>query len=144
MTGVSPTRRTFLRAAAMTAAGSAAAAVTGAGPASGDPSRRIRRTREEHRVVIVGSGFGGGVAALRLAQAGVPVVPGLEGVDVDAAQLRQFPQARAEVVVAAYGGDSAFNQQARTMMNELTRAATAFGSLARTIERNPRAFILGR
>ncbi len=34
MTGVSPTRRTFLRAAAMTAAGSAAAAVTGAGPAS--------------------------------------------------------------------------------------------------------------
>lgn len=52
--------------------------------------------------------------------------------------------ARAEVVVAAYGGDSAFNQQARGMMNELSRAATAFGSLARTIERNPRAFILGR
>ncbi|TKW66796.1 MAG: MCE family protein [Paracoccus denitrificans] len=52
--------------------------------------------------------------------------------------------ARAEVVVAAYGGDSAFNQQARVMMNELSRAATAFGSLARTIERNPRAFILGR
>ena len=52
--------------------------------------------------------------------------------------------ARAEVVVAAYGGDSAFNQQARAMMNELSRAATAFGSLARTIERNPRAFILGR
>ncbi len=29
-------------------------------------------TREEHRLVIVGSGFGGGVAALRFAQAGVP------------------------------------------------------------------------
>ena len=52
--------------------------------------------------------------------------------------------ARAEVVVAAYGSDSAFNQQARGMMTELSRAATAFGSLARTIERNPRAFILGR
>ncbi|WBU59992.1 MlaD family protein [Paracoccus albus] len=52
--------------------------------------------------------------------------------------------ARAEVVIAAYGGDSVFNQQARAMMTELGRAATAFGSLARTIERNPRAFILGR
>lgn len=51
---------------------------------------------------------------------------------------------RAEVVIAAYGGDGAFNQQARSMMNELSRAASAFGSLARTIERNPRAFILGR
>ncbi|WP_454195294.1 GMC oxidoreductase [Nocardia sp. Marseille-Q1738] len=31
-------------------------------------------TREEHRVVVVGSGFGGGVTALRLAEAGVPVL----------------------------------------------------------------------
>ncbi|GAA4669894.1 GMC oxidoreductase [Amycolatopsis dongchuanensis] len=34
---------------------------------------RVRLTREEHRVVVIGSGFGGGVTALRLAQAGVPV-----------------------------------------------------------------------
>lgn len=33
----------------------------------------IPLTREEHRVVVVGSGFGGGVTALRLAEAGVPV-----------------------------------------------------------------------
>ncbi|CAM4053171.1 GMC oxidoreductase [Nocardia ninae] len=33
----------------------------------------IPLTHEDHRVVIVGSGFGGGVSALRLAQAGVPV-----------------------------------------------------------------------
>lgn len=31
-------------------------------------------TREEHRVVVIGSGFGGGVTALRLAEAGVRVL----------------------------------------------------------------------
>lgn len=36
--------------------------------------RNVALTREDHRVVIVGSGFGGGVAALRLARAGVPSV----------------------------------------------------------------------
>jgi cholesterol oxidase len=35
---------------------------------------RIAVTSEEHRVVVIGSGFGGGVTALRLAQAGVPVL----------------------------------------------------------------------
>ncbi|MDO5657329.1 MAG: MlaD family protein [Paracoccus sp. (in: a-proteobacteria)] len=52
--------------------------------------------------------------------------------------------ARAEQTVAAYGDRSQFNNEARNTMRELSRAATAFGSLARTIERNPRAFILGR
>ncbi len=33
----------------------------------------VRLTRQERRVVVVGSGFGGGVTALRLTQAGVPV-----------------------------------------------------------------------
>jgi cholesterol oxidase len=34
----------------------------------------VRLTREQHRVVVIGSGFGGGVAALRFAEAGVPVL----------------------------------------------------------------------
>lgn len=54
-------RRSFLVGAA------AAAAVASL------PEPAVAATAEEHRVVVIGSGFGGGVAALRLAQAGVPV-----------------------------------------------------------------------
>jgi cholesterol oxidase len=61
-------RRSFL-------AGAALAGLTAAGarPAVAARVGRVPLTREEHRVVVVGSGFGGGVTALRLAQAGVPV-----------------------------------------------------------------------
>ena len=52
--------------------GAAGMAVAGALGVSAT-SARVRLTREEHRVVVIGSGFGGGVAALRLGQAGVPV-----------------------------------------------------------------------
>ncbi|WBU56336.1 intermembrane transport protein PqiB [Paracoccus sediminicola] len=52
--------------------------------------------------------------------------------------------ARAEQVIAAYGDNGAISNDARAMIRELGRAASSFGSLARTIERNPRAFILGR
>lgn len=52
--------------------------------------------------------------------------------------------ARADAVLAAYGDQSAFNTEAVNMLRQLRRATEAFGSLARLIERNPRAFILGR
>ncbi|MFD7710331.1 GMC oxidoreductase [Streptomyces sp. NPDC059786] len=64
------TRRTFLASAAGLAA--AGTLMTPGRSAAASP-RRVRLTREEHRVVVIGSGFGGGVAALRLAEAGVPV-----------------------------------------------------------------------
>ncbi|QRZ13188.1 MCE family protein [Paracoccus methylovorus] len=51
---------------------------------------------------------------------------------------------RAETVIAAYGERSSFNNETINLMREMRRAANAFGSLARTIERNPQAFILGR
>ncbi|MFG2727846.1 GMC oxidoreductase [Streptomyces canus] len=62
------TRRTFLASAAGLVA---ASAVTG--PRASAATARIQLTREEHRAIVIGSGFGGGVAALRLAQSGVPV-----------------------------------------------------------------------
>lgn len=52
--------------------------------------------------------------------------------------------ANADTVIGAYGNRSDFNRSAQEVMRELSRAAQAFGSLARTIERNPRAFILGK
>jgi paraquat-inducible protein B len=51
---------------------------------------------------------------------------------------------RADAVLAAYGDRSNFNTETINLMREMRRAANAFGSLARTIERNPQAFILGR
>ncbi len=54
-------------------AGAAATGLTVAGATRASAGRRrVPLTREEHRVVIIGSGFGGGVTALRFAQAGVP------------------------------------------------------------------------
>jgi len=50
----------------------------------------------------------------------------------------------AEGLVSSYGERSAFNAEMLNTMRELRRATAAFGSLARMIERNPRAFILGR
>lgn len=59
-----PTRRTVLSATAL-----GAVSTTLATPAHAT----VRLTKEDRRVVVIGSGFGGGVAALRLARAGVPV-----------------------------------------------------------------------
>ena len=64
------TRRGFLASAA---AAGAALTVSATGTAAGRP-RRVRTEASEHRVVVVGSGFGGAVTALRLTMAGVPVL----------------------------------------------------------------------
>ncbi len=74
-------RRSFFGVAGAAAAVVAAGSVTG--PAATRPGgfddtavrpARVPQTHEEHRAVVTGSGFGGGVSALRLTQAGVPVL----------------------------------------------------------------------
>ncbi|MET7504121.1 GMC family oxidoreductase N-terminal domain-containing protein [Streptomyces microflavus] len=64
-----PSRRALLTA---TAGLAAVSALPSPAAATSGPDR-VRLAREERRAVVIGSGFGGGVAALRLAQAGVPV-----------------------------------------------------------------------
>lgn len=65
------TRRTFLTSAAI---GASSAATIGLSPGSSfAATTQIPLTRQTLRVVVIGSGFGGGVSALRLAQAGVAV-----------------------------------------------------------------------
>ena len=59
-------------------------------------------------------------------------------------QRLQATTTRADGVLSSYGNRSAFNNEAVAALRELRRATEAFGSLARLIERNPRAFILGR
>lgn len=66
-------RRAFMASSIGAAAAAAAPGAAGAATLGSLLSAAtVRTVREEQRVVIIGSGFGGGVAALRLAQAGIP------------------------------------------------------------------------
>ncbi|MEV5647028.1 GMC oxidoreductase [Nocardia sp. NPDC052254] len=68
-------RRSFLAGAAAAGLTLATAASASAQPWMSTGRRTsVPTNREDHRVVIIGSGFGGGVSALRLAQAGVGVL----------------------------------------------------------------------
>lgn len=52
--------------------------------------------------------------------------------------------AQANTVLGAYSGDSSFNQTTLSTLRQIRDTATSFEALARTIERNPQAFILGK
>ena len=66
-------RRSFLTGAAAVGAATAASGVAVARPARASTAK-VPLTTSTQRAVVIGSGFGGGVTALRLAQAGVKVL----------------------------------------------------------------------
>jgi cholesterol oxidase len=67
------TRRSLLAGVTAAGAGLIGSRAIGSPAPAAAQAGTVPLTREEHRVVVIGSGFGGGVSALRLAQAGVPV-----------------------------------------------------------------------
>lgn len=71
-------RRTFLAglasAATLGAGSTGIAAAAGIGPTTGGQAVGLPVTEDRRRAVVIGTGFGGAISALRLARAGVPVL----------------------------------------------------------------------
>ncbi|WP_416909486.1 intermembrane transport protein PqiB [Paracoccus sp. (in: a-proteobacteria)] len=59
-------------------------------------------------------------------------------------QRLQATAVRADALLSSYGERSDFNNEAINMLREVRRASASVGALARMVERNPRAFIMGR
>ncbi|MDV7270641.1 MlaD family protein [Thioclava sp. A2] len=110
--------------------------------------RALSDTLEESAALLAELRAGGAAdklnGTLEAAQSAATAVSGATDRLPELTRKLETLVSRAEQLVSAYGERSSFNNEIVSTIRELRNATSAFGSLARMIERNPRAFILGR